>query len=212
MIQQTARSFPFKYLVLLISRYHSLIFSIRMPKIKRTTLTNKQKLFVLKYKDSNPNATHVNVGQLLKQNDIKECENVSNSKRSQTVQYPDLENAMYEWVIQYQTHVTLTDEILKEKAKQFVKLLNISEDKFKFLTGWLAKFKKRHNITKVKRHGESASADHAAVDIAIPEFRELLAQYNSQDMYNMDETGLFYRYSKVQSLLYFANNHILLIG
>ena len=153
-----------------------------MPKIKRTILTNE---LVLKYKDSNPNtnATHVNVaqwikttlnldihpttvGHLLKRNDIKECENVSNSKRSRTVQYPDLENAMYEWVIQYQTHVSLTDEILKEKV-------NISKDKFKFSTGWLAKFKKRHNITKVKRHGESASADHAAVDIAIPEFREL---------------------------------------
>ena len=63
-------------------------------------------------------------------NDIKECENVSNTKRSRAVQYPDLENAMYEWVIQYQTHVTLilTDEILKEKVKQCAKLLNISED------------------------------------------------------------------------------------
>ena len=85
-------------------------------KIKRTTLTNKQKLLVLKYKDSNPNATHVNVaqwvkttfnldinpttvGRLLKRNDIKECENVSNTKRSRAVQYPDLEIAMYEWVI-----------------------------------------------------------------------------------------------------------------
>jgi len=41
------------------------------------------------------------VGRLLKRNDIKECENVSNSKRSRTVQYPDLENAMYEWIIQH---------------------------------------------------------------------------------------------------------------
>ena len=90
-----------------------------MPKIKRTTLTNEQKLLVLKYKDSNPNATHVNVaqwvkttlnldihpttvGRLLKRNDIKECENVSNSKRSRTVQYPDLENAQCnEWIIQH---------------------------------------------------------------------------------------------------------------
>jgi hypothetical protein len=104
-------------------------------------------LLVLKYKDSNPNAIHVDVaqwvnikatfnldinpttvGRLLKRNDIKEHENVSNLKRSRDVQYPDLENAMYEWFIQYQTHVTLTDEILKEKAKQFAKLLNISED------------------------------------------------------------------------------------
>ena len=120
MIQQAARSFPFKYLVLLISRYHSLIFSIRMPKIKRTTLTNKQNLLVLKNKDRNPNynATHVivvvnvaqwvkttfnldinptTVGRLLKQNDIKECENVSNTKRSRAVQYPDLEDNVPKW-------------------------------------------------------------------------------------------------------------------
>src|SRR6185369_10339323 len=65
-----------------------------MPKIKRTTLTNEQKLLVLKYKDSNPNATHVNVaqwvkttlnldihpttvGHLLKRNDIKALDIVS---------------------------------------------------------------------------------------------------------------------------------------
>jgi len=61
-----------------------------MPRIK-TTLTNEQKLLVLKYKDSNPNATQwvkttlnldihpTTVGRLLKRNYIKECENVSNS-------------------------------------------------------------------------------------------------------------------------------------
>ena len=83
--------------------------------------------------------------------------------------------------------------------------MNISEDEFKFSTGWLAKFKKRHGITKVKQHGESASADHTAVDTAIPEFRELLMQYNLQDIYNMVETGLFYRYSSVQRSLPIVN-------
>ena len=64
---------------------------------------------------------------------------------------------MHEWVIQYLTHVTLTDEILKEKAKQFAKLLYISEDGFKFSTGWLAKFKKRRNY-------KSKTAYHTTVD------------------------------------------------
>ena len=41
---------------------------------------------------------------------------------------------------------------------------------------------------------ESVSANHTAVDIAIPEFRELSMQYNLQDICNMDETGLFYKY------------------
>ena len=33
---------------------------------------------------------------------------------------------MYEWVIQYQTHVILTDAILKVKAKQFGGFLRIT--------------------------------------------------------------------------------------
>jgi len=40
--------------------------SLSLFKIKRTTLTNKQKLLVLKYKDRNPNATHVNAAQWVK--------------------------------------------------------------------------------------------------------------------------------------------------
>jgi len=36
--------------------------------------------------DINP----MTVGRLLKRNDIKECENVSNTTRSRAVQYPDM--------------------------------------------------------------------------------------------------------------------------
>jgi hypothetical protein len=96
-------------------------------KITRTTLTNKQRLHVLKYKDSNPNASYVNVanwvkttlnvdihpttiGRLLKRKDNIEGLEIF-SKRSRTVQHPELENAMYEWVIQYQPHVTLNNAI-----------------------------------------------------------------------------------------------------
>ena len=84
-------------------------------KIKRTTLTNKQNYLFSSTKTVTPNATHINVAQwvnikttfnldinpttvgcLLKRNDIKECENVSNTKKSRAVQYPDLETVMYE--------------------------------------------------------------------------------------------------------------------
>ena len=79
---------------------------------------NKQNYLFSSTKTVTPNATHINVaqwvkttfnldinpttvGRLLKRNDIKECENVSNTKKSRAVQYPDLETVMYEWVIQY---------------------------------------------------------------------------------------------------------------
>ena len=79
---------------------------------------NKQNYLFSSTKTVTPNATHINVaqwvkttfnldinpttvGRLLKRNDIKECENVSNTRRLRAVQYPDLETIMYEWVIQY---------------------------------------------------------------------------------------------------------------
>jgi Tc5 transposase DNA-binding domain len=177
-------------------------------KITRTTLTNEQRLAVIRYKEKHPNTSQADIanwvkttfgldvhsttiGRLLKRKG--DLERDSSTKRLRAVQYPDLDNSMHEWVIRYQAHVILTDAILIEKARHFARLLNIPEDQFKSSAGWLEKFKKRHRIVKVKWHGEEASADHLAADAAIPELKELLIEYSKDDIYNMDETGLFYR-------------------
>jgi len=57
----------------------------------------------------------------------------------------------------------------------------------------LSKFKKRHGLKQVKKHGEAASADNAAIVKTIPELKEILKSYDLKDIFNMDETGLFYR-------------------
>src|SRR5438128_7948572 len=105
-------------------------------KIKRTTLMNKQNyLFSSTKTVITPNATHINVAQwvktifnldinpmtvgcLLKRNDIKECENVSNTKKSRAVQYPDLETVMYEWVIQY----TVSNSLFLTTESRYVRI------------------------------------------------------------------------------------------
>ena len=73
-------------------------------------------------------------------------------------------------------------------------MLQISNNDFKFSHGWLVKFKKRHNLKMIIKYGEDISADHTAATAAIPQLRELLEEYNLSDIYNMDETGLFYQY------------------
>lgn len=114
-------------------------------------------------------------------------------KRSRAVTYPELDDALHEWVLQNQAYIILSNAIITEKAKTFAKLLNIPEAQLKFSTGWLSRFKKRHGIAKIKLHGEDALADVDAAAVAIPELNRLLAQYHLQDIYNMDETALFYR-------------------
>ena len=71
--------------------------------------------------------------------------------------------------------------------------IHVPDDDSKFSSGWLSKFKKRHGLKQVKKHGEAASADNAAIVKTIPELKEILKSYDLKDIFNMDETGLFYR-------------------
>ena len=54
--------------------------------------------------------------------------------------------------------VTLTDLLIKEKAKVFAQAFNIQESELMFSNGWLEKFKKRNNIQRYRAHGEAGSA------------------------------------------------------
>jgi hypothetical protein len=48
-------------------------------------------------------------------------------------------------------------------------------------------------LKEFKRHGEAASADPAAIDAERSRVQALLHEgYHLRDIFNMDETGLFY--------------------
>ena len=66
---------------------------------------------------------------------------------------------------------------------------------FKASRGWFEKFKKRSGIHSVVRHGEAASSDKAAADKYKVEFKQFVnaEQYVPQQVFNMDETGLFWK-------------------
>jgi len=72
--------------------------------------------------------------------------------------------------------------------------LEIPENALQFSSGWLQGFKKRNGIRQQKFQGEAASADQTAIIEALPLLREKCANYPPERIYNMDETGLFYRY------------------
>ena len=65
---------------------------------------------------------------------------------------------------------------------------------FKASDGWLDNFKERHSITFRIEQGEAA-----AVDLEVVQnwqqgiLREKLTKYSPDDMFNVDETGLFWR-------------------
>jgi hypothetical protein len=97
-------------------------------------------------------------------------------------------------VLNYQHLTILSDAILIEKAKLLANGLGIPEDALKFSSGWLQSFKKRNGIRQEKLQGEAASVDQAAIAEFLPLLRNKCSNYPSERIYNMDETGLFYRY------------------
>jgi hypothetical protein len=114
--------------------------------------------------------------------------------RHRSAQWENLERALMQWFGQLRSrNAVLTDKLLLEKAKRLATLLDIAD--FKGSDGWLSKFKKRHHIQLHQPHGESGAADMAGVSLAQTAVGKLILElnYKLEDVYNFDETGLYYR-------------------
>ncbi len=90
--------------------------------------------------------------------------------------------------------------MIHQKAAQFLERLLPNVPKFEFSSGWLAKFKQRHQIRSHRRFGENGAADTEIIEESLPRIRTILDQYALVDIYNIDETGLFYRMQAGNSL------------
>ncbi|CAH1766946.1 8318_t:CDS:2, partial [Entrophospora sp. SA101] len=74
------------------------------------------------------------------------------------------------WCLRSQGHIPLSDLIVTEKAKSFAKLLNIPDNTLTFSSGY-------------QLHGEKA----------LPDLKAIINSFRPECVYNMDETGLFFR-------------------
>ncbi|XP_060836454.1 tigger transposable element-derived protein 6-like [Rhopalosiphum padi] len=59
--------------------------------------------------------------------------------------------------------------------------------------GWLSNFKKRHNLVFKKNCGESASVDEGICNDWQMILQDLLCEYDPKNVFNADETGLFFK-------------------
>ncbi|XP_074362824.1 CENP-B homolog protein 2-like [Apium graveolens] len=109
------------------------------------------------------------------------------------VTYPLMETTLLEWVHTYQTKINITSDLVKEKGAFFLNKLYSGANLSDFSNGWLERFKQRHGIDFFRRFGESGTVDMQAVEDVIPSLKNVLDQYDWKAIYNMDETGLFYR-------------------
>ena len=87
-------------------------------------------------------------------------------------------------------------DVLKAKAVEFynkAKEPGVQLPNFEASNGWLDKFQKRYNISSKIITGESESACLDQVENGRKKLQELIAAFNLENVYNADETGLFFR-------------------
>lgn len=116
------------------------------------------------------------------------------TKQKADVKFPEIEELLVTWCrMCEQTGQFVTGEQIKEKWHHFARMKNIDSKKWLTLTGgWLDSFKTRHGLREFKRHGEAGSARPETVTAERERIKEIVAEYGPGDVYNMDETGLFY--------------------
>lgn len=119
-------------------------------------------------------------------------ENSLKIKRKRGGKNGDMEKALFLWFSSARAkNLPVSDEILRSKARFFGDSLQM--DEFSYSNGWLQRFKTRYGIASRRLGGESASVNDNLVQTGIEKAREILKDYEPKNVFNMDETGLFYQ-------------------
>lgn len=121
-------------------------------------------------------------------------------KKMRKPQYEDVDQAVLQWFQQQRmNHIPLSGPVIKAKAEFYATELGIAD--FKASEGWLSKWKQRHDINYGQISGEARDVDrnitHGWLENVWP---DLKARYSADDIFNADETGLFYKLTPNKTL------------
>uniref|UniRef100_A0A023FNB6 Putative tigger transposase n=1 Tax=Amblyomma cajennense TaxID=34607 RepID=A0A023FNB6_AMBCJ len=107
--------------------------------------------------------------------------------------FPEVEEALVLWLKKARSeNLPVTGPLLAEKADVFAAQLNCKD--FSCSNGWLARFKARYSISSRVVCGEAAHADkEGAEEWQNGLLQQELTSYAAEDVFNLDESALFYR-------------------
>ena len=114
-------------------------------------------------------------------------------KRLKIGKYEEVSAALIKWFTSKMDQgASISGPLLIEKAQKFAS--DMGYDDFKCSQGWLTSFKERYNIKLRSIQGEERDVKTEDVDAWHQTvWTEILQEYEAKDIYNCDESGLFYR-------------------
>lgn len=175
-------------------------------KVKRKCMTLEERVKCLKLLESGKSsrvvANEFGVGRTQVQNVLKRKREIMDEYESngnlnlkrpkRETEYGELNNLVYRWFLDATSRlVNVSGPMIQEKARTFAKDLGYEE--FKGSNGWLECFIKRNNIVFKTQSGERGEVKRDAVDQWKDRIAEVCKGYCPEDIFNMDESGLFFR-------------------
>ncbi|GBM24579.1 Tigger transposable element-derived protein 6 [Araneus ventricosus] len=105
--------------------------------------------------------------------------------------YVEINEAILEWFKTVRAkEITVSGPMIQHKAKELADALEI--ENFSASNGWQDRFRIRNNIAFRSLCGEAADVDPSLCEDCQERLPLLLAGYDDEDIFNMDETALFF--------------------
>ncbi len=112
-------------------------------------------------------------------------------KRALTISQ-DFDHLLYQWIQnKRRRNFVLSNDNIKTMALKLAHRFNINN--FVASSGYVDSFKTRHNLVTKSIHGESGLVNLEKIDGFKETYSNKLNEYSPNNIYNCDETGLFWR-------------------
>jgi len=136
-----------------------------------------------------------NESTLRKEYEIFQGKGFKHLKRENHQKFKAINEILYVWYKKCEASgIYVNGPLLKEEATNIKQSLNRPElDGFKASDGWLEKWKVSHGIKEKQISGESLDVSQATVESWMERIRELCKDYDQRDIWNMDESGCFFK-------------------
>ena len=186
-----------------------------MSEYKRKELTLEEKIKVIKFIDQGNserktvNEFKISKGQVsnIKKRKAEYLELYEDEfapkdrcRKVRSAEYEEVNQLVWRWFERARAkNIPLSGPIVQEVARGFAK--NIGKEDFQASNGWLECFRKRHQIVFQNLHGEAQSADATSASDYISRLPTIIGDYTPENIFNADETGLFYRALPRKSLV-----------
>ncbi|KAK9695804.1 Tc5 transposase DNA-binding domain [Popillia japonica] len=114
--------------------------------------------------------------------------------------HQDIDTVLLKWFkSQRARSLPINGPLLKEKVEDFGKIMGKTH--YKCSESWIQRFRNRNSIMAVKISGETASVSTVVVvDWLRTMWPEIRKGYEGHEIYNADETGLFFKITPDRTL------------